>query len=121
MIIIMTHQKALEYTFLKTEADNKITLFIQVNLAWLEKELDITLTQEKLLSIKIENEENLVLVSEPLPPLLYHSLAHEKTNVVLCDNEMNFLAQFTLDALAPTQEDSFFPIFKNSHALRKMK
>lgn len=101
----------LEYTFLRTEADNKITLFIQANPTWLEQECDITLTPAKQLSIKLENGET--LISNTLPIILHHHLTTQTTKVILSDKEMNFLGTFNLDPLEdPSLSTTNTPRFK---------
>jgi hypothetical protein len=106
----MTH--TLDYTFLRTEADNQIIMFIKASSMWLEKEADINLTSKKELSIQFENEDN--YLSEPLPLLLYEHLTTKSTSIVLCDNDMNFLAKFILSPLPLPQEEMEKTMSNNS-------
>jgi hypothetical protein len=97
----MTH---LDYSFIRTEADNKVTLFIQAKPEWLHHtsqddglEMDIVLTDEKTLQIIVPNHDT--YETDKLEALLYHSLAHEHTLLVFCNDEAEFIYEVVLEPL----------------------
>lgn len=96
----------LEYSFIRTEADNKVTLFIQARPEWLHHskqddglEMDIVLTDEKTLQIIVPNHDT--YETSPLDALLYHSLAHEHTLLVFCNEQAEFIYEVVLEPLKP--------------------
>lgn len=91
--------KNLEYHFIRTEADNKITLFLKVNKEIIGEELDITLTNNNELQIILEEDKETRFKTNVLPDLLYDNLQNKNTLVVFCDEEANFLAETVLPPL----------------------
>lgn len=91
--------KNLEYHFIRTEADNKITLFLKIKEDILNKELDLTLTENNELMIKIEDKEENILITNVLPNILYDSLYEKETLVIFCNEDAKFLAEITLNPL----------------------
>ena len=90
--------KNLEYHFIRTEADNNITLFLRIDKNILEKEVDIVLTEDNELSITVEENQEQFKTNE-LPMLLYDHLYNKKTLVIFCDGETNFIAEVILSPL----------------------
>lgn len=90
--------KNLEYHFIRTEADNNITLFLKVDKGILEKDIDIVLTKNNELSITVEESQEQFKTNE-LPTLLYEYLHNKNTLVIFCDDETNFIAEIRLSPL----------------------
>lgn len=89
----------LDYSFMRTEADNKITLFVRAQPEWLahkEMDMDITLSDRQTLKIITEHD---TYESDKLEGLLYHSLAHEHTLLVFCNDEAEFIYEVVLEPL----------------------
>lgn len=86
----------LTYSFIRSEIDNTITLFIKGDRTWLLGEIDFILNKDQQLQVTVG--ENL-FISGLLPAILYSSLSLKHTKVIVCDWNANFLAQTILEPL----------------------
>lgn len=91
----------LEYSFIRTEANNKIIMFIKSNPDWESKEMDIILNEQDELQITIDNT---VYTTGKVEPILYHSLANESIKIVFCDEDANPLMECELNPLKPVKK-----------------
>ena len=87
----------LEFAYIRTEKDNKYTLFLKVDNSFLEKELDINLNNEKQLVIKTNNDT--LYITKELPEDIFDSLANRQTLAVFTDSNGDFLAQQELSLM----------------------
>lgn len=108
----MNNTERLEYTFLRTEADNQITLFLAVDPLLIGKTLDLQLTHDKKLHLSVIKQNNniseavdvntnplvfireeLELISEELENVLYEHLIRSETLLIFCDKDANILSE----------------------------
>lgn len=97
----------LNYCFLKPEYSSIITLFLEVDESVKNTEIDFKLLLNHSLQITIQ-EKNLQWQSKPIEdPQLLQQLLHQKTPVVLCNHDGDFLFTFESEPLSPLKIKKF--------------
>jgi hypothetical protein len=100
----MEKTKILDYAYMRTEADNTYTLFLDVEPSLIGKEFDISLTDNKELQIAVPGE--VPLKTKVLSDDIYYVLANQTTPVIFMDNDVNALAKYDLPPLNPQVKSS---------------
>jgi hypothetical protein len=95
----MTVPKNLEFAYLRTEAYNKVTLFLPIDPNILGQTIDLTLTDDRKLLMTFENGESQQTAT--LPHDIYYHLANRDTTVLFTDQEGNMIATHDLVPLKP--------------------
>lgn len=95
----------LDFSFLRTEADDQYRLFLKIESSILEQDIDINLNDNQQLILKLENGDK--LITKKLPADIYDSLANKYTETFFTDENANIIAHYVLDPLNPN------PIIKN--------
>lgn len=93
----MKNNSLLEHVFIRTEADGKYTLFFKIDPSLLEKDVDITLNNNKQLLMTFD--DGLVLYTKPLSDDIFDSLANRQTLTVFTDENGVFIANHVLEPL----------------------
>jgi hypothetical protein len=88
----------LEHAFIRTEADEKYTLFLKIDPSLLEKDVDITLNNNQQLVMTFD--DGLVITTNNLSDDIYDSLANRQTLTVFTDEEGVFIANQVLEPLS---------------------
>ena len=84
--------KKLEYSYLRTEKNNDIIIFIKVESEWLDQNIEFGFKNNKLILV-VNNQE---YQSEILENNLVERLNLLSTPVIFTDNEGNALAEMNL-------------------------
>ena len=96
----MSKDDFMEYAYMRTEADNKYTLFLGIDPSILEQDADITLNDKNQVVLKLSN--GLELKTKPVEDDIYDSLSNRQTLVVFVNNDGDPIANNLLEPLKPT-------------------
>ena len=81
----------LNYSFVRTEADAKIALFLFCENEWLNEEIDLDVNPNQTLTLSVPNKG--IFTTKILEPILYSHLMKEDTIIVFSDHDSNMLGQ----------------------------
>lgn len=81
----------LNYSFIRTEADAKIALFLFCENEWLNEEVDLELNSNQTLSLNVPSKG--IFTTKILESILYNHLMKEDTIIVFSDHDSNMLGQ----------------------------
>lgn len=93
----MENNELLEHAFIRTEADNKYTLFLKISPSLLEQDVNVDLNNNQQLVLTFDN--GLSLITNVLSDDIYDSLANRQTLVVFTDEEGVFIANHLFNPL----------------------
>lgn len=82
----------ISYTYIRTEKDNKFILFLLFNNDWMNQEIDLSYSNKK---IKINCNDNLYYTNNLSDDLIEY-ISNTNLDVILVDNNSNFLAETTI-------------------------
>jgi len=91
------NNELLEHAFIRTEADNKYTLFLKISPSLLEQDVNVDLNNNQQLVLTFDN--GLSLITNVLSDDIYDSLANRQTLVVFTDEEGVFIANHLFNPL----------------------
>lgn len=94
----------LKFAYIRTEKDNKYTLFLKVDESFLNKDLDINLNDKQQLFIEDSGGQS--YITKQLPIEIFDSLANSQTLAVFTDGEGKFLAEQLLEPLLPIMPET---------------
>ena len=93
----MNYTHELDFAYIRTEKDDKYTLFLKVDVSILDKSLDVELNSDRQFVIKQNNV--ISHKTKKLPSDIFDSLANRHTLAVFTDSDGNFLAKQLLEPL----------------------
>lgn len=85
----------LQYSFIRSHKSNEIILFIQGYNNWLDKEMNISIEDNKL---KIEVND-LIYISDNIMNILHKQLLYNYTNTIIVNEYQDFISQYKLSPL----------------------
>lgn len=83
--------------YMRSEATNEYTLFLNVQKSLLEKNIDIQLEESGAISLRELGQEDVKYITKPLPQDILSVVSKYPVVAIFMDDEANVLADHVLD------------------------